>query len=67
MNVDPQLAMLATYMHRGAGENYIAGLCAVKLKGAAGDDKLYAAFATYVLTGKRPSAVKATTRPVSGK
>ena len=67
MNVDPQLAMLATYMHRGAGENHIAELCAVKLKGAAGDDKLYAAFATYVLTGKRPSAIKATTRPVSGK
>ena len=66
-NVDPQMAMLATYMHRSAGENYIAELCAVKLKGAAGDDKLYAAYATYVLTGKRPGAMKPTTRPASGK
>ena len=66
-NVDPQLAMLATYMHHSAGENYIAELCAVKLKGAAGDDKIYAAYATYVLTGKRPAAMKPTTRPASGK
>ena len=66
-NVNPELAMLATYMHRGAGENYIAELCAVKLKDAAGDDKLYAAYATYVLTGKRPAAIKATTRAASDK
>ena len=66
-NVDPQLAMLAAYMHRSAGENYIAELCAVKLKGAAGGDKLYAAYATYVLTGKRPAAMKSTTRPASDK
>jgi len=66
-NVNPQMAMLATYMHRGAGENYIAELCAVKLKGTAGDDKLFAAYATYVLTGKRPAAMKPTTRPASGK
>ena len=66
-NVDPQLAMLATYMHKGAGENYIAELCAVKLKGAAGDDKIYTAYATYVLTGKRPVALKTTTRPADAK
>ena len=66
-NVDPQVAMLAAYMHRSAGENYIAELCAAKLKGAAGDDKLYAAYATYVLTGKRPAALKPTTRPASGR
>ena len=67
-NVDPQLAMLATYMHRGAGENYIAELCAVKLRDAAAEDKLYAAYATYVLTGKRPGALKApTTRPAAEK
>ncbi|MDP6635756.1 MAG: hypothetical protein QGG42_12715 [Phycisphaerae bacterium] len=67
-NVNPQLAMLAAYMHRSSGENYIAELCAVKLKGAAGDDKLYAAFAAYVLTGKRPAAVKTpTTKPASDK
>ncbi|MCP4376465.1 MAG: hypothetical protein GY794_09855 [bacterium] len=65
-NVDPQLVMLATYMHRSSGENYIAELCAVKLKGSAGDDKLYKAYATYVLTGKRPAEMQSTTRP-SGK
>ena len=66
-NVDPQLAMLATYMHRSAGENYIAEVCAKKLKAAAGDDKIYSAFATYVLTGKRPAALGATTRPAPSK
>jgi len=66
-NVDPQMAMLAAYMHRSAGENYIAELCAVKLKDAAGDDKIYAAYATYVLTGRRPAAMKPTTRPASGR
>ena len=73
-NVDPQLAMLAAYMHYGAGEKYVAEQCALKLKGAAEDDeldpahaKLYAAYATYVLTGKRPVAMKPTTRPASGK
>jgi hypothetical protein len=65
-NVDPQLVMLATYMHRSTGENYLAELCAVKLKGSAGNDKLYKAYATYVLTGKRPAEMKSTTRP-SGK
>ena len=66
-NVDPQLAMLAAYMHRGAEWNEIARLCAVKLKDAAGDDKLFAAYATYVITGKRPAAMKPTTRPAKGK
>jgi hypothetical protein len=66
-NVNPQLAMLATYMHRGAEWNNIARLCAIKLKDAAGDDKLFAAYATYVITGKRPAAMKPTTRPASGK
>jgi len=66
-NVNPQLAMLATYMHRSAGENYIAELCAVKLKDAAGEDKIHQAFATYVLTGKRPAAMKPTTRPALKK
>ena len=67
VNVNPQLAMLAAYMHRSAGENYIAEMCAVKLKGAAGDDKIYSAFATYVLTGKRPAALGSTTRPAPSK
>ena len=65
--MNPQLAMLATYMHRSVGENYIAELCAVKLKGAAGNDEVYAAFATYVLTGKRPAALETTTRPARSK
>ncbi|MDP6546859.1 MAG: hypothetical protein QGH60_23030 [Phycisphaerae bacterium] len=66
-NVNPQLAMLATYMHRSAGEMYTAEVCARKLKGAAGDDKLYSAYATYVITGKRPGAMKPTTRPARSK
>ena len=66
LNVDPQLAMLSAYMHRGAGENYIAEKCAFKLKDAAQDDKLYKAFAEFVLTGKRPSDLKTpTTKPAT--
>jgi hypothetical protein len=69
-NVDPQLAMLAVYMHLSAGENGTAYKCAKQLKDAAGDDKLYEAFATYVLTGKRPAAmkkIKPTIKPVLDK
>jgi len=62
-----QLAMVAAYMHRGAGETYRAEVCAAKLRDAAGSDKLYRAYAAYVLTGKRPASVGPTTRPAGGK
>ena len=66
-NVNAQLAMLAAYMHLGAGERYRAEVCAKKLKTAAGADDLHRAFAAYVLTGKRPAAKGPTTRPAGGK
>jgi len=66
-NVNAQLAMLAAYMHLGAGERYRAEVCAKKLKTAGGADDLHRAFAAYVLTGKRPAAKGPTTRPAGGK
>jgi len=62
-NVNAQLAMVATYMYRSAGENGLAERCAKKLMDTAGDDKLYLAYATFVLTGKRPVSMGPTTRP----
>ncbi len=61
--VDPQLALLAAYMHLGMGNRYRADVSAKKLKAAADEDKFYLAYAAFVLTGERPSTRKATIAP----
>jgi hypothetical protein len=61
--VDPQLALLAAYMHLGMGNRYRADVSAKKLKAAAGEDKFYLAYADFVLTGERPTTRKATVAP----
>ena len=66
-NVDPQLAMLSVYMHIAAGEKQRAQVSARKMLVAAGDDKFYKAYATFILTGKRPAARTPTTAPAAKK
>jgi len=61
--VEPELAFLSTVLHQNLGQTDKARLSAAKLKFVAGDDKLLAAYAEYVLTGRRPGAKAPTTRP----
>jgi len=65
--IDPQLALLAAYMHLGMGNRYRADAAAKKLRAAAGEDKFYLAYAAFVLTGKRPANRKATVTPAGTK
>jgi len=51
---EPLLRFLATVIHRDLGHQEQARQHAGRLKEIAGDDKLMAAFAEFVLTGKRP-------------
>jgi len=52
--VEPQLAFLAVWVHYNANEMVEATRYARRLLAAAPEDKLYKAYATFVLTGRRP-------------
>jgi len=59
---DPLLVFVAAYMHSNAGQKEKAGLYAARLQAAAPSDKLFTAYASFVLTGRRP-ATQTTTKP----
>jgi len=52
--VEPLLALLSSYLHCNANEMEDARRYARRLRAAAPDDPLYAAYAEFVLTGNRP-------------
>ena len=52
----PSLLFLATYLRHAGGGSDQAKVHAKALQAAAGEDKIYSAFAQVVLTGKAPSA-----------
>ena len=60
---DPMIALTATFMHYNAGQIVEARGCARQLQSAPQSDKIYAAYATYVLTGKRPGEQAAPAEP----
>lgn len=66
-NDDPSvmLAFLATYLNANTGNKDQAQKMATVLKGVAGDDKLLDAYATFVLTGKRPGEVNSSKKPAT--
>jgi tetratricopeptide (TPR) repeat protein len=59
---DPSLVYLATFVRTCQGDYQQAQRLAQQLKAVAGDDKLYNAYADFVLTGRTPVA---TTRPTA--
>jgi len=60
-----QMLLLATFLHHAADHKAEAQKAAEALKKAAGDDKLLAAYAEYVCTGKLPGRKR--TGPPSGR
>ena len=64
--VEPQLAFLAIWVHYNANEMVEANRYARRLLAAAPEDKLYKAYATFVLTGRRPGEAAGKTPPKPG-
>jgi hypothetical protein len=61
---EPGLYALSVFMHLNTGQTAAARQMAERLKAAAPEDKLFSAYATYVLNGTLPGQ---TTRPASGQ
>lgn len=64
-DADPSLIFLAAFLRQCTGRHDLAVAHARKLKTYGPEDKLYQAYAMYVLTGKRPAAAtQPATQPV---
>jgi hypothetical protein len=62
---EPLLVFLLAYVHQNTGERSEAGADAERLRKLAGDDKLLAAYAEYVLTGRRPGPRRPASSPAT--
>ncbi|HAU38104.1 MAG TPA: hypothetical protein DCX07_10370 [Phycisphaerales bacterium] len=58
-----EMLLLAAFAHHGMGQRDQATQCARQLRDAAGTDKLAAAYAEFLLTGKRPDTRGPTAHP----
>ncbi len=58
-----EMLLLAAFAHHGMGQRDQAAQCARQLRDVAGTDKLAAAYAEFLLTGRRPDTRAPTTQP----
>jgi len=64
---EPVMVFLATYMSASAGNDEEAKRFAKRLRAAGRGDRLYAAYARLILTGKRPEGADGKSSAPSGK